>query len=41
MVNEEDLISGSWRLLDVTAETVLPVNITVRLLITAADVIHS
>ena len=41
MVKEEDLSLGNLRLLDVDNYTMLPINTTVRLLITASDVIHS
>lgn len=36
-----DLEPGQFRLLEVDNRTVLPVNVEVRILITAADVIHS
>ncbi len=41
MVNENDLIKGHLRLLAVDNDIYLPVNTTIRLLITASDVIHS
>nr|YP_010944250.1 cytochrome c oxidase subunit II [Nectoneanthes multignatha]WLW41616.1 cytochrome c oxidase subunit II [Nectoneanthes multignatha] len=41
MVNTEDLTEGQFRLLEVDNRVVLPVNIEVRLLVSAADVIHS
>jgi cytochrome c oxidase subunit 2 len=41
MIKEEDLILGNLRLLDVDNYIMLPINTTVRLLITASDVIHS
>lgn len=41
MINENDLIKGQLRLLEVDNDMYLPVNTTVRLLITASDVIHS
>jgi len=41
MVNFDDLTYGSFRLLEVDNRVVLPTNIHVRLLVTAADVIHS
>jgi cytochrome c oxidase subunit 2 len=41
MINTEDLLLGHLRLLEVDNQIVLPANITIRLLITAADVIHS
>lgn len=37
----DELSSGEFRLLEVDNRTVLPTNIEVRVLITAADVIHS
>jgi len=41
MINESDLINGHLRLLEVDNDIFLPVNTTIRLLITASDVIHS
>ena len=41
MIKEEDLILGNLRLLDVDNYIMLPINTTIRLLITASDVIHS
>ena len=41
MVKEEDLTEGHLRLLEVDNYVVLPVETTIRLLITASDVIHS
>ena len=41
VVNDSDLKPGQKRLLDVDTPVVLPVDTTVRLLITGADVIHS
>lgn len=41
MINENDLIEGHLRLLEVDNNIFLPVNTTVRLLITSSDVIHS
>jgi cytochrome c oxidase subunit 2 len=41
MIKEEDLTLGNLRLLDVDNYIMLPINTTIRLLITASDVIHS
>lgn len=41
IVNTEDLSEGQFRLLEVDNRVVLPINIEVRLLVSAADVIHS
>nr|YP_009250793.1 cytochrome c oxidase subunit II [Namalycastis abiuma]AMY15505.1 cytochrome c oxidase subunit II [Namalycastis abiuma] len=41
MTPTNDLEPGQFRLLEVDNRTILPVNIEVRMLITAADVIHS
>jgi len=41
MVATDDLTHGSFRLLEVDNRVVLPVNTHIRLLITAADVLHS
>nr|YP_010385030.1 cytochrome c oxidase subunit II [Pinnaxodes major]UPL65040.1 cytochrome oxidase subunit II [Pinnaxodes major] len=41
MVNSNDLESSSFRLLDVDNRTVLPMMTQIRVLISAADVIHS
>ena len=41
MVITNDLIKGSFRLLEVDNRVVLPIKTHIRLLITAADVIHS
>lgn len=41
IVNTEDLTEGQFRLLEVDNRVVLPINIEVRLLVSAADVIHS
>jgi cytochrome c oxidase subunit 2 len=41
MLNTDDLVLGSFRLLEVDNRVVLPVNTHIRLLITAADVLHS
>lgn len=37
----DDISSGEFRLLEVDNRIVLPINIEIRLLVTAADVIHS
>nr|YP_009974955.1 cytochrome c oxidase subunit II [Platynereis massiliensis]QNJ33929.1 cytochrome c oxidase subunit 2 [Platynereis massiliensis] len=41
MVNPNDLHEGQFRLLEVDNRIVLPMNIEVRMLVSAADVIHS
>jgi cytochrome c oxidase subunit 2 len=41
MVATDDLTHGSFRLLEVDNRVVLPINTHIRLLLTAADVIHS
>jgi len=41
MVSFEDLTFGSFRLLEVDNRVVLPVNLHIRLLVTADDVLHS
>lgn len=41
MISTNDLIKGQFRLLEVDNRVVLPSNTHVRLLITAADVLHS
>jgi len=41
MVATDDLTHGSFRLLEVDNRVVLPVNTHIRLLITAADILHS
>nr|YP_011004691.1 cytochrome c oxidase subunit II [Perinereis wilsoni]WPT28331.1 cytochrome c oxidase subunit II [Perinereis wilsoni] len=41
MVNTPDLEEGQFRLLEVDNRIVLPMNIEVRMLVSAADVIHS
>lgn len=41
MIPTEDLVEGSIRLLEVDNRVTLPINTHVRLLITAADVLHS
>ena len=41
MLNKEDLVVGAFRLLEVDHRVVLPVELHVRLLVSAADVLHS
>lgn len=41
MVSTGDLESGDYRLLEVDHRTVVPVGVDVRVLVTAADVLHS
>jgi len=41
MVPTEDLETGQLRLLEVDNRIVLPINTHVRVIITAADVLHS
>jgi heme/copper-type cytochrome/quinol oxidase subunit 2 len=41
MIATDDLTSGSFRLLEVDNRVVLPENTHIRLLVTAADVLHS
>jgi heme/copper-type cytochrome/quinol oxidase subunit 2 len=41
MVPEDDLQPGQLRLLEVDNRVVLPINTHVRVIVTAADVIHS
>lgn len=41
MIQEKDLQPGQLRLLEVDNQIIVPVNTTVRLLFTAADVLHS
>jgi len=40
MIKEEDLNIGDLRLLEVDNRLVIPVNTHIRVIITAADVIH-
>ena len=40
MIASEDLVKGAFRLLEVDNRIVLPINSHIRLLITAADVLH-
>jgi len=41
MINVNDLTFGAFRLLEVDNRVVLPINTHIRLLVTAADVLHS
>jgi len=41
LLTEADLVPGSFRLLEVDHRVILPVNTHIRLLVTAADVLHS
>jgi len=41
MINTDDLVIGSFRLLEVDNRLVLPVKTHIRLLITSSDVLHS
>nr|YP_010271965.1 cytochrome c oxidase subunit II [Marphysa victori]UKB88228.1 cytochrome c oxidase subunit 2 [Marphysa victori] len=41
MVPTEDLLPGQFRLLEVDNRAILPMNSEIRILVTAADVIHS
>jgi cytochrome c oxidase subunit 2 len=41
LINTDDLTFGSFRLLEVDNRVILPVSTHIRLLITAADVLHS
>lgn len=41
MINEEDLTLGTFRLLEVDNRVVAPIKTHIRLLVTAADVLHS
>jgi len=41
MLEEKNLSFGSKRLLEVNHRLVVPVNVTLRFLITSVDVIHS
>lgn len=41
MVPEEDLGSGSFRLLETSKRVVLPIKLQVRALVSSADVLHS
>lgn len=41
IVNTQDLTEGQFRLLEVDNRVVVPINIEIRILVSAADVIHS
>jgi cytochrome c oxidase subunit 2 len=41
MVGDDDLFSGDCRLLEVDHRVVVPCLVDVRVLVTAADVLHS
>jgi len=41
MVPSRDLDFGDYRLLEVDHRTVIPYDVNVRVLVTAADVLHS
>uniref|UniRef100_A0AAU7BAM3 Cytochrome c oxidase subunit 2 n=1 Tax=Notoplectron campbellense TaxID=3073457 RepID=A0AAU7BAM3_9ORTH len=41
MIPSDELNSNSFRLLDVDNRTILPMNLQIRVLVTAADVLHS
>lgn len=41
MIPTSDLVTGSFRLLEVDNRVVLPINTHIRVLVTAADVLHS
>jgi cytochrome c oxidase subunit 2 len=41
MLLEEDLVDGSYRLLEVDERVVLPERTSIRVLVTSLDVIHS
>jgi len=41
MVSTNDLVKGSFRLLEVDNRVVLPINTHIRVLVTATDVLHS
>jgi cytochrome c oxidase subunit 2 len=41
LVLENDLTVGAKRLLEVDKRVVLPINVTLRFLITSGDVLHS
>lgn len=40
MIQEDDLVEGTFRLLEVDNRVVLPTNTTIRFIISAADVLH-
>jgi heme/copper-type cytochrome/quinol oxidase subunit 2 len=41
MVSTDDLVKGSFRLLEVDNRVLLPINTHIRVLVTATDVLHS
>jgi len=41
MLADDDLVQGGLRLLEVDNKVFLPIDTTIRLLITSADVLHS
>jgi len=41
MLLEDDLVHGSYRLLEVDERVVLPERTSIRVLVTSLDVIHS
>jgi len=41
IINEEDLLLGSFRLLEVDNRVVLPLKTHIRIIVTSADVVHS
>lgn len=41
MVTEDDLVTGALRLLEVDNRVILPIDTSIRLLITSSDVLHS
>jgi len=41
MIPEEDLLLGQYRLLEVDNRMVVPVNTHIRIIVSAADVLHS
>jgi len=41
MIPEDDLFEGQFRLLEVDNNVVIPVNTHVRIIVSAADVLHS
>jgi cytochrome c oxidase subunit 2 len=41
MISTNDLVKGSFRLLEVDNRVILPINTHIRLLVTSADVLHS
>ena len=41
MINDEDLSKGQYRLLEVDKKLILPINSSIRILITSDDVLHS